>query len=200
MLQSLELYEYDDRVAQIAGYTFPIHAPIKPDALFLPLTTSWGWATWKRAWDLFSWDLDEAIHTLDTQPDTCSSFDLDGAYGFSGMLRLTAEGKLDTWDIQWYWRTFEAGKLTLYPCRSLVWQNGFDEFATHTTTAWSKLHTSMDDFLHEQWRNPISFPDKVQADEVSFKRFKRFLRRGPSRPLLARIKGILKRILNRPAK
>ncbi len=135
MLQSLDRYANDECVAQVAGFTFPIKMPAKPDAFFLPLTTSWGWATWQRAWKLFSWETESALQMLEADPHMRTRFDLDGAYRYSNMLHLAAEGKVDSWAIRWYWQTFSANKLTLYPRRSLVWQNGFDEFATHTTAA-----------------------------------------------------------------
>ena len=36
-----------------AGHMFPVKVKADEDSFFLPFTTSWGWATWKRAWDLF---------------------------------------------------------------------------------------------------------------------------------------------------
>jgi acetyltransferase-like isoleucine patch superfamily enzyme len=195
MLQSLDRYEDDERVAQVAGFTFPINMPDKPDAFFLPLTTSWGWATWQRAWKLFSWETESALQILDADLQMRARFDLDGAYPYSDMLHLAAQGKVDSWAIRWYWHTFEVDKLTHYPRRSLVWQNGFDESATHTTAVRLGLQTSINDFLQEQWHNPISFPDIVQADKIAFNKLKNFLRSESSRTPLTRLKGILKRIL-----
>lgn len=200
MLQSLDRYVDDEQVAQVAGFTFPIDAPEKPDAFFLPLTTSWGWATWQRAWNFFSWDTHTVLETLDADPQLRARFDLDGAYSYTDMMRLAAEGQLDSWAIRWYWHTFSANKFTLYPRQSLVWQNGFDETATHTTAAWSGLQVSMDDFLQEQWHTPTSFPDTVQTDEIAYDNLKKFLRREQGRTTLIRLKGILKRILLRLVK
>jgi acetyltransferase-like isoleucine patch superfamily enzyme len=197
MLQSLDRYADDERVAQVAGFTFPIHTPAKPDAFFLPATSSWGWATWQRAWELFSWETESALQTLEADPQLRARFDLDGTFPLFDMLRNTTEGKVDSWVIRWYWRVFQSNKLILYPRSSLVWQNGFDETATNTVAALPGLPVSMDDFLQGQWQNPISFPDTVQADEIAFDKVKNFLRPKPSRPQ-ARLKGILKRIWSRP--
>ena len=38
---------------QIAGYMFPVALQPGDDALFLPFISSWGWATWRRAWRHF---------------------------------------------------------------------------------------------------------------------------------------------------
>jgi hypothetical protein len=196
MLQSLDRYQDDERVAQIAGFTFPIKVPSTPNTFFLPLTTSWGWATWQRAWDLFSLNLEEALHKLETNPDLCFSFDLEGAYDYSNMLRVTAEGKLDTWDIQWYWYTFSAKKLTLYSCQSLVWQNGFGEAATHTTEAMNWMQPPLTVFMETKANKPISFPEKVMTNEIAFKELKIFLKKGQSFSLINRFRSKLSNIVS----
>jgi acetyltransferase-like isoleucine patch superfamily enzyme len=193
ILQSLDLYEDDERVAQVAGFTFPIHVPAKPDAFFLPATSSWGWATWQRAWNLFSWETESALKVLEADRQLRARFDLDGAFPLFDMLRNATAGKVDSWVIRWYWQVFQSGKLVLYPRSSLVWQNGFDNTATHTMAVLPGLPTSIDDFLREQWQNPISFPDTVQANEIALDKVKKFLRSEPSRPR-APLKGISKRV------
>jgi hypothetical protein len=197
MLHSLDRYADEERVAQVAGFTFPINMPAKSDALFLPLTTSWGWATWQRAWKLFSWDIESALQILDSDLQIRTQFDLDGAYPFLDMLHLIAEGKVDSWAIRWYWCTFTAHKLTLYPRRSLVWQNGFDEAATNTSAERSGAQTSLEGFLQEEWHNPISFPDIAQANEIALDKLKKLLRREPSQAPSSRLKELLKRVLTR---
>jgi hypothetical protein len=200
MLQSLDCFADEEQVAQIAGFTFPIQTSPKPDSFFLPLTTSWGWTTWQRAWKLFSWETESALQILDADLQMRSRFDLDGSYPYSGMLRLAAEDKVDSWAIRWYWHTFMANKLILYPRRSLVWQNGFDEAATNTSTAQSGQQASLDTFFQEEWRTPLSFPDTVQVDENAFDKLKKHLRRESSPALPARFNELLKGVLTRLSK
>ena len=198
MLQSLDRYEDDEQVTQVAGFTFPIDALEEVDAFFLPLTTSWGWATWQRAWKLFSWETRAALETLDANPGLRGRFDLDGAYPYTEMLRRTAAGELNSWAIRWYWHAFSTNKLTLYPRRSLVWQNGFDKTATHTTVAKHNMQMPIHEFLQEKkWRAPILFPEAVQTDEITFQQFKNFLQRESSRSFQVRVRGMLKRMFAR---
>ncbi len=52
--EGLERYKGEPRVMQVAGHMFDVPSLAdKQEALFLPKITSWGWATWKRAWDRF---------------------------------------------------------------------------------------------------------------------------------------------------
>jgi hypothetical protein len=37
---------------QVSGYMFPVNLELEEDALFLPLTSTWGWATWKSRWEI----------------------------------------------------------------------------------------------------------------------------------------------------
>ncbi len=175
MLQSLDRYENDDRVAQVAGFVFPIKNTSAADAFFLPLTTSWGWATWDRAWKSFSWDVTEGLNKLANDDLLRSRFDLDGAYPYFNMLCHAAEGKIDSWAIRWHMQMFFRDKLTLYPHRSLVWQNGFDDFATHTRGRSGSFQIPLGDWSNFEFQKDVSFPADVDFDRELFDTLKSFL-------------------------
>jgi len=202
MLQSLDRYADDDRVAQVAGYLPPIHPKVETDSFFSPLTTSCGWATWQRAWNLFTWDASNALEMLESDPSLRTRFNLDDCYPYSDMLRTAVTGHVDSWAILWYWHTFYRGKLTLYPHRSLVWVGGFDNLATHTKSEEIPMFydQSLDFILRGDWNNPVSFPEITQADELAFGKLKDFLQYKPSHTLPARLKKLLKRVLSRLVK
>jgi acetyltransferase-like isoleucine patch superfamily enzyme/GT2 family glycosyltransferase len=203
MLQSLDRYENDDRVAQVAGYLPPILQEVETDSFFLPFTSSCGWATWQRAWNLFSWDVNTALDLLESDPSLRTRFDIDGAYPCSEMLRLASTGKLDSWIILWYWPLFYHQKLMLYPHRSLVWVGGFDDLATNTKSGEIPkfYNQSLDTVLRGNWNNPITFPNAVQVNGIIYEEMKEFMRPQPPRTLprtpLARMKEKLKHVLNR---
>ena len=50
----LDRYEQEEKIAHVQGFCFPLQG--LPDAFLIKWTGSWGWATWKRAWDLFNPD------------------------------------------------------------------------------------------------------------------------------------------------
>jgi hypothetical protein len=197
MLQSLDRYADDEEVAQVAGYLAPIHPEVEADTFFLPLTTSCGWATWKRAWELFSWDIELALAELSVDSHLRARFDLDGVYPYYALLQSTEREETDIWDIRWYWHTFRQEKLTLYPHRSLVWVGGFDNLATHTKSEEIPMFydQSFDFILQGNWNNSVSFPDITQTDAIAFNKLKNLILYNPSRALLVRLKGKLRRIL-----
>lgn len=129
MNQALERYAEDDRVISIHGYVYPVKQ-VLPEAFFLPGADCWGWATWGRGWRLFNSDSQCLLDELKCR-SLISSFDYNGAYQYSAMLEGQISGTNDSWAVRWYASAFLAGKLTLYPGRSLVRNIGIDNSGTH---------------------------------------------------------------------
>ena len=130
MNRALDKYETETQVIQVSGYMFPITIEIKEDALFLPLTTSWGWATWKRAWELFDPEA-KGYARVKTDLKLRKQFNLDGAYDYFSMLEAQLAGKVDSWAVRWQLSSFLNNKLTVYPKISLIVNAGFDGSGTH---------------------------------------------------------------------
>jgi hypothetical protein len=125
MNDALTRYEHEDRVMQVAGYMFPINLELVEDALFLPFTSSWGWATWKRAWRIFD-ATGAGYQRLMEDQSLRRRFDLKGKYGYFRMLESQLRGETDSWAIRWYLSVFLMNGLTLYPKKTLVSNFGFD--------------------------------------------------------------------------
>lgn len=175
MIQALDRYENEPKVYQISGYMFPVEQPAATDAFFLPLTTTWGWATWSRAWRSFDPDPSGAREFL--RLGDRRRFDLDGAYPYSNMLEDRLQGKNDSWGILFWWSVFKANGLALHPRESLVWNGGFDNTGTHCRDrSWSNQPTAEIVSGGDSARSFL-LPEKVVADEDAFHRIKQFLRR-----------------------
>ncbi len=130
MVQALDRYAEAEQVYQISGYMFPVEHPLVPDAFFLPLTTTWGWATWQRAWQHFDWNAPGARQQL-ADREFRRRFDLDDSYPYAAMLEQRLAGQTDSWGILWWYTVFTTGALVLHPRQSLVWNGGFDGSGTH---------------------------------------------------------------------
>jgi hypothetical protein len=129
MNEALELYKDDDQVISIHGYEYPVRTTL-PDTFFLKGADCWGWATWKRGWELFEPDGCKLLHDLYAQKLT-HKFDFDGSYPFTKQLADQVKGKNNSWAIRWYASAFLGNKLTLYPGKSLVQNIGNDGSGTH---------------------------------------------------------------------
>lgn len=129
--QALDRYRNEERVMQVSAHMFSSPALANRDeSLFLPFTTSWGWATWRRAWSRFDASA-SGWQQLQQNRALRSRFNLGGTYDFASMLEAQMEGRRDSWAIRWYWSVFMANGLVAYPPRSLVHNTGFDGSGTH---------------------------------------------------------------------
>lgn len=129
MNESLERFAGDDLVISIHGYVYPVKQRL-PEAFFLTGADCWGWATWRRGWQLFNPEGQELLNELKRR-QLLMAFDFNGAYPYSKMLEGQIKGTNDSWAIRWYASAFLADKLTLYPGRSLVHNIGNDSSGTH---------------------------------------------------------------------
>lgn len=129
---ALRQYADESSVWQISAdqYEVPEFAS-RSEGVFLHKMTSWGWATWKRAWDNFD---PKAVgwEKVKTDPELARCFDLGGACQLTEMLLTQMTGHCDSWAIRWEWSAFRAHAIALHPPRSLVRNIGHDATATHT--------------------------------------------------------------------
>jgi hypothetical protein len=139
------------------------------------LTTTWGWATWRRAWRHFSSDEGTARTTL-TDPHRRRRFDLDGAYPFASMLEGSLTRKIDSWGIHWWHSVFVREGLVVYPRRSLVWNGGFDDSGRHCGSGDPLNGRLPDDFTQARLSSRLAWPERVEADRMTFQRIVAFLK------------------------
>ena len=129
MNDALEFYEYQEKAISIHGYTYPVQKKL-PETFFICGADCWGWATWKRGWDLFEKDGKKLLEEL-KQKKLTKQFDFNGAYRFTRMLKQQIAGKNDSWAIRWHASAFLQERLTLYPGCSLIRHVGKEGEGTH---------------------------------------------------------------------
>jgi hypothetical protein len=166
---SLNLYEKDNKVVQISGYMFPIQLKIQNDALFFPFTSSWGWATWSRAWK----QLDPSMagySILKHDKKMRYKFNINGSYPYFEMLNSQLNNKIDSWAIRWYLSTFISDSLTLFPAKTLINNIGFDNSGTHCSF---KLYQDNIEMLAIR---PTNFPKHIAARKKDIEKVAKFLK------------------------
>jgi len=125
MNASLRFYENNKQVMQVSGYMFPVEMRSDYDNVLLPFTASWGWGTWKRAWEHFDAKA-KGWEKLDHDIKLKKRFDFNGTYPFSEMLKAQMKNEIDSWAIRWYWTVFRAKGLVAFPKSSYVVNIGMD--------------------------------------------------------------------------
>ena len=138
MNDALETYKDEPRVGHIQACDFT-QDPSLPDTFFIKWTGSWGWGTWARAWKYFNPDGQALLDELISRHLTYT-FDFDGKYGYTRMLRRQIEGKNNSWAIRWNASLFLKDILSLNVGKSLVQNNGFD--GSGTNCGGGSLYTS----------------------------------------------------------
>ena len=136
MNDALEKYKDDDRVGTITAYVPPIKEDL-PNTFFLMYFMCWGWATWKRAWDLLEKDPKPLLRGLRFKK---TKFDVGGGVGNYGNLYCQKVGLVDSWYVRYYASLFLKGKLSFYPGHTLAANNGLDGTGTHSKGSAQKLY------------------------------------------------------------
>jgi hypothetical protein len=183
MNEALNLYRDEESVISIHGYTYPIKSGI-PESFFIKGADCWGWATWKRGWNLFEPDGSLLLDELKRRNLT-SQFNFNDAYGYTKMLVNQCQGRNNSWAIRWYASAFLADKLTLYPGRSLVRNIGVDGTGEHCSET-NVFDCELSDRPISV--NPIAASENIEVRMV----FEAFLR-SIKVPLLNRIRNKIRR-------
>lgn len=129
----LERYRNDPRVAQIGGVNFQFGRAGSPYSYYFSRYNHiWGWASWRRAWQLHD-------HGMSYWPEYRDRGALRGLLSGKGevsywtdVLDRVHSGEIDTWDCQWTFSCWRHGLLTVLPSVNLVSNIGFGPGATHT--------------------------------------------------------------------
>lgn len=129
MNDALRIYCNEGKVQLISGYSYIPNDCRRVDAYFLPFTSCWGWATWKRVWRGFKRNPAELVKKY--TKEEIKRFNLDGAHDFWSQVQMNADGRLFTWAIFLYELVYRNHGLCLYPPISLADNIGFDDSGEH---------------------------------------------------------------------
>lgn len=124
----LEKYAADPGIMYISGSKWVPQYPMEYSYGFSYNTGTWGWATWRRAWQEWHWDKVEWEEKKNGW--------LKGVYSckyrknwIKDVERYIASGVVP-WD--YVWRFCVGKRLSIFPAVNLIENIGFGEDATHT--------------------------------------------------------------------
>ncbi|MCR8538757.1 MAG: hypothetical protein JJ848_000170 [Prochlorococcus marinus CUG1439] len=169
--EMLETYRNDERIWSITGHNQQ-HNTHRGNGTyyFSKYPRSWGWATWRRAWekydrDITDWPNIKSKGILKSQLKNQREIKfwektLDNIYYYNSP---------NTWDYQWTLCSFLNSGLTIVPNKNLIKNIGFDEDATHTFM--SDINTSLEiNKANKQIIFPTIHPNyfvtNIEADEI----------------------------------
>ncbi len=182
----LHHYRNDNRIMQINGRNF--NRGWKRDKYsyyFSKYCFVHGWATWKRAWNLY----DKGMAQWSTIKEKRYYNDLfrtrDEAAIMFKRWNLVQDGILDTWDAQWLFTIMVNSGLSITPNHNMIRNIGFGEEATHTKSASGNFETQ-----YEKMDFPLVHPPFIFEDVLSTGKYiSQLYQKG----LKNRLKGIARR-------
>jgi hypothetical protein len=166
--EALDRYAKEDEVMHVGAYMYDLPDKKLPQTFFYRAATSWGWATWARAWKDFEPDIDKLIVQFDKQK--INQFSIEGNMNFWKQMEGFKAGKNNSWAIRWYASIFLKGGLTLNPSHSLVHNIGHDG---------SGVHSNNEKTYHVQVaQKPVTeFPSDLKENPQAYNAIKQFLGR-----------------------
>jgi hypothetical protein len=167
----LERYAADERIAMISGSQFvPGGWPSGgADYTFVRLSQIWGWATWRRAWQHYDFEMrawpEERARGLIERTFTRGHDRRHWRRNFDHALRI------DSWDYQWCFARWRRGQAGIVPARNLVSNIGFGPEALHTTA----VNHPAANVPRSPMIFPLQHPANVALDDALDAQFSRLL-------------------------
>lgn len=166
--EGLDRYMADDTVMHIGAYMYPLEDKTLPETFFYRIATSWGWATWARAWKNFEPDIDVLMNQFDLEKRY--NFSVEYTMNFWRQMEEFKAKKNNSWAIRWYASMFLRGGLSLNPAHSLVHNIGHDGTGVHSNIE----HMYGVDVAQK----PIKyFPTEIKENEQAHLAIRNFLKR-----------------------
>ena len=134
MEEMLNKYKDDERVMHISGNNFQYGikrgADNNASYYFSIYPSSWGWATWKRAWKHFDPKLKTFPQFRDENKIARMTEEKDTQKVWLETFRKEYYGEWKTWDYEWVYAIWSQGGLSIIPNVNLIKNIGFGEQAT----------------------------------------------------------------------
>ena len=196
----LEKYRHHEQIFHVSGNNFQLGKKRgSASYYFSKYTGTWGWATWKRAWQHY----DLEITNLDTflqqkKLDKVVQSKSEKAYWIRIFRSFEVKKRKDTWDYQWTFTVWKQEALAIYPNTNLVKNIGFIENATHTFDPESLLANialgELGEIIH-----PTKIEREKKADNFFFRKVLEveYKKRNPKKALYQRVVGRFSRELKK---
>lgn len=153
----LEKYESEETVMMVSGSNHMQKYDIESCCCFTARVYTWGWATWKRAWqhycdDATEWERIQSDGTLE------KIYPMRARYYVKKELNYYFQRGKCPWDYLWWISCMGRGGLCAVPKVNLITNEGFGEDATHTQ--------NQGDYKGETFplEFPLKYPEKVERD------------------------------------
>jgi hypothetical protein len=165
----LERYRDDTRVMHVSGNQFLTKPPTSLSYLFSRYCLSWGWATWRRAFQYYDFNISLWPELRDTGWLVDNLRDAREVDHWRRIFDRTHAdvAAVNTWDFQWVFACWAQSGLSVLPSVNLVSNIGFRSDATHTKEK-SGHRANGNNELSFPLRHPAHMVRDLDADALFF--------------------------------
>jgi hypothetical protein len=130
--EMLERFQDDGRIGSISGDNFlPASLYSKRPYGFSKYVQIWGWATWRRFWKHYDFELNGEEAEWESIIRHTNPIENQAKYWLQ-IFHALRSGLIDTWDYQVMFSAWKAGVVHIFPGRNLISNLGYGADATHT--------------------------------------------------------------------
>lgn len=185
----LQKYRNDQQIMAVCGTSYQPRPLDHYSYYFSKYIHVWGWASWKRAWQRYRFQLsEESMVTRKAVIDKMFANPRERRMWVHNMMLI--ENGLDAWDYQFMYWTWKNDGLAIIPWENMVSNIGFGTLATHT-----RNHQSEQANMPRHDIAVIKHPEKVKA-HLKADRYERFhiLIESPYTLYKNRLKSVIRRL------
>jgi hypothetical protein len=164
----LDRYRDDGRIMSISGQNVQFgRQRTDYSYYFSRYTHSWGWATWRRAWQHFDFDMKLWPEIRDGNFLEDVLGDSHAAKVWTNTFQLCYEKKLDAWDYQWTFASFIQNGMNIIANVNLVSNIGYGTRATNTNDVNSPYNNIPVEAITFPMKHPPFAIRDTQADNFT---------------------------------
>ena len=154
-------YKENETVMMIGGSSWlDVHFKYQDDYFFTNLTSIWGWATWKRAWQKYQFTITPDMIKQANEKKVWNEFSNKQIKEFRvKLLQATFDKKVDTWDIQWSFCMSLNKGIAILPIKNQITNIGVYGTNYKTETQLTNLNTDTIDVAN------LKHPTNIAVDK-----------------------------------
>jgi hypothetical protein len=166
----LEYYKDDTRIYHIAGNNPLVYTKIPYSYYFARIQHCWGWASWRRTWSHYSFDIKNLNDFIEKKTiNKIFTRNIDRNYWIN-IFKSIEKPKNDIWDYQWTYAILKNNGICINPSKNLITNIGFGTDATHTT--------NYNSYQNNQQRFEIDYlkhPKKIKINNNYIKKINQYV-------------------------
>lgn len=156
-------YRQNQKIFMISGDNFIPKSfnIINPSYSFSNIPHIWGWATWRRAWIKFDFNISDLPEFVDNKIiDSIWSDKKIKRYWLDLFWKVYKED-LDIWDYQWVYTIWKNHGVCINPSQNLVSNIGLNNNGTHTLCKFNRLVN----IPNEEIKFPLKHPQNINISK-----------------------------------